>query len=98
MSARRGGWTGANGALSSDAGCSQAGRLVGLASALRGDLLGTGALLVLHPEWIFPAGEGLLASLVGLVIAWGVAVVVALIFIPALTAAITLWLTASVNR
>jgi hypothetical protein len=131
MSARRGGSTDANGALNSDARYSPVGCVVGLVSALAGDLLGTAALLVFHSEWIFPEGEALVASLVGLVIAWGVAIVVALIVslvgvgfgvmsllervpganrslgdiflvlmivIPALAAAITLWLTASVNR
>jgi hypothetical protein len=108
---------------------SQIGCIAGLLSGVIGDAIGTAALLVLHPDWLFGDGDPIVTIVAGLAIGWGVAVVVAMIaglalvslmsaiagrrpmdgatqrmnvvlifVVPAIVAAGTLWLAASVNR
>ncbi|MEP6639747.1 MAG: hypothetical protein ABJC39_10400 [Chloroflexota bacterium] len=65
--------------LSSDAGFFQVGCVVALLSAVVGDVVGTAALLVLHPEWLFREGDAIATIVGGLVTGWLVALVVAII-------------------
>lgn len=55
------------------------GCLVGALSGVIGDAVGTGALLVLHPDWIFGEGRPLTTVLAGLVPGWAVGLVVAVL-------------------
>ena len=90
---------------------SRSGCLVGLVMGLVGVGIGTAALVLLRPTWIAREGDPFGTVVAGLVIGWAVAIAlavlaniilrlnVALIFIvPVAVAAVTLWLTASINR
>lgn len=63
----------------SDPGEAQVGCVVGLLSGVIGDAVGTAALLVLHPDWLFGDGESIATIAAGLVPGWAVALVVAVI-------------------
>lgn len=65
--------------LSSDPGYFQVGCVVALVSALLGDVVGTAALLVLHPDWLFRTGDAISTSVSGLVVVWVVALVLSVI-------------------
>ena len=49
------------------------GCVAGVLSGIIGNAIGTAALLVLHPEWLFGDGESILTIVAGLLPVWGIA-------------------------
>jgi hypothetical protein len=58
---------------------SQVGCVAGILSGVIGNAIGTAALLVLHPDWLFGDGESILTIVAGLLPGWGIALGVAVL-------------------
>ena len=63
----------------SDSEEAQMGCVAGLLSGIIGNAIGTAALLVLHPEWLFGDGESIVTIVAGLLPGWGIALAVAVL-------------------
>lgn len=63
----------------SDSEESQIGCVAGFLSGVIGNAIGTAALLVLHPDWLFGDGESIVTIVAGLLPGWGIALAVAVI-------------------
>lgn len=55
------------------------GCVAGVVSGVIGDAVGTAALLVLHPDWLFGEGRSIVTIVAGLLPGWGIALVVAVV-------------------
>jgi hypothetical protein len=62
-----------------DSGEFRVGFVAGLLGGIIGDAVATGALILLHPDWLFGTGEPLGRILAGLAIGWAVALAIAVI-------------------
>ncbi len=55
------------------------GCVAGILSGVIGDAVGTAALIVFHPDWLFGTGDPIGRVVAGLAIGWAVALVIAVI-------------------
>lgn len=62
-----------------DSGEFRVGCVAGILSGIIGNAVATGALILVHPDWLFGSGEPLGRIIAGLAIGWAVALVIAVI-------------------